>query len=83
MFGTAPRTHRPVLLILVFGAFLAIVGITTAASQSTILSSNFDAIALDTIVATDRSEIQRFACQARDRRCRRRFDPLADPRGRA
>ena len=60
MFGTAPRTHRPVLLILVFGAFLAIVGIT-AASQATILSTNFDAIALDTIVGSDRTQVERFA----------------------
>jgi diguanylate cyclase (GGDEF)-like protein len=62
VFGTAPRTHRPVLLILVFGAFLAIVGIT-AASQSTIVSSNFDAIALDTIVGSDRTAVEHFASQ--------------------
>ena len=60
MFGTAPRTHRPVLLILVFGAFLAIVGIT-AASQSTIVSSNFDAVALSTVVGGDATEVQRYA----------------------
>lgn len=60
MFGTAPRIHRPVLLILVFGAFLAIVGIT-AASQSTIVSSNFDALALSTIVGGDATAVERFA----------------------
>ena len=31
MFGSQPRTRRPLLLILVFGAFLAIIGITATA----------------------------------------------------
>jgi hypothetical protein len=31
MFGSRPRTRRPLLLLLVFGAFLAIIGITATA----------------------------------------------------
>ncbi len=60
MFGSEPRSRRPVLLLLVFGAFLAIVGIT-AAGQSTIVTSNFDVITLETIVGGDASTVARFA----------------------
>jgi diguanylate cyclase (GGDEF)-like protein len=60
VFGATPTIRRPVLLILVFGAFLAIVGIT-AAGQSTIVSSNFDALALDTIVGGDVRTVEQFA----------------------
>ena len=31
VFGTSPRPRRPILLILVYGAFLALVGITATA----------------------------------------------------
>jgi diguanylate cyclase (GGDEF)-like protein len=60
LFGASPRARRPVLLILVFGAFIAIVGIT-AAGQSTIVSSNFDALALDTIVGGDARTVEEYA----------------------
>ena len=60
MFGTAPRARRPVLLLLVFGAFLAIIGIT-AAGQSTIVTSHFSAVILQTIVRSDAGSIGRLA----------------------
>jgi diguanylate cyclase (GGDEF)-like protein len=60
VFGTPPRVRRPVLLILVFGAFLVIVGVT-AAGQSTIVTANFSALALQTVVGGDAETVSRFA----------------------
>ena len=50
MFGSQPRTRRPLLLILVFGAFLAIIGIT-ATAQAILVSLHFSTGTLNTIVA--------------------------------
>ena len=60
LFGTATPARRPVLLTLVFGAFLAIVGIT-AAGQSTIIASNFTAVTLQAIVSGDAAAVEAFA----------------------
>lgn len=46
--------RRPVLYLLVFGAFLVIIGIT-ATSQAVLASSNFTASVMNAVVATDRS----------------------------
>ncbi len=43
MFGTRLRPARPVLLILVYGAFIALVGIT-AAAQSVLVGLPFSAL---------------------------------------
>ncbi len=60
MFGSAARTRRPILLTLVFGAFLVIVGIT-AAGLSTIVTTHVTAVALQTITSGDGLAISRLA----------------------
>jgi diguanylate cyclase (GGDEF)-like protein len=60
VFGTEPRVRRPVLLLLVFGAFLALVGITTAA-QASIVTSNFTAVTIQSVVGGDAATIRSFA----------------------
>src|SRR3954454_17066087 len=57
MFGSQPRTRRPLLLILVFGAFLAIIGIT-ATAQAILVSLHFSAGTLNTIVASDSATVR-------------------------
>ena len=59
MFGTRPRSTRPVLLILVFGAFLALVGIT-AAAQAVLVGAHFSASALNDIVGSDAATTRAF-----------------------
>jgi diguanylate cyclase (GGDEF)-like protein len=60
VFGTEPRVRRPVLLLLVFGAFIALVGITTAA-QASIVTSNFTAVTIQSVVGGDAATIRSFA----------------------
>jgi len=55
--GSAPRTRRPLLLVLVFGAFLAIIGIT-ATAQAVMVSLNFSATATNTMVAADAATVR-------------------------
>jgi diguanylate cyclase (GGDEF)-like protein len=57
MFGSQPRTRRPLLLVLVFGAFLVIIGIT-ATAQAAMISLNFSAGTLNTVVASDSATIR-------------------------
>jgi len=57
VFGSRPRTRRPLLLILVFGAFLAIIGIT-ASAQAILVSLHFSAGTLNTIVASDSATLR-------------------------
>jgi hypothetical protein len=57
MFGTQPRTRRPLLLMLVFGAFLALVGIT-ATAQAVMVSLHFSVGTLNTIVASDSATVR-------------------------
>ena len=59
MFGSASRSTRPVLLILVFGAFLALVGIT-AAAQSVLVGAHFSDIDLNDIVGSDAATTRAF-----------------------
>ena len=71
----APRTRRPLLLILVFGAFLAIIGIT-ATAQAVIVSVHFSAWTLNTIVGSDSATVRAFLnayVQPRD------LDPAGGP----
>ncbi len=60
MFGTEPRVRRPVLLLLVFGAFIALVGIT-AAAQATMVTSHFTQVTMQTVVDGDLASVRRFA----------------------
>ncbi len=57
MFGSQRRTRRPLLLILVFGVFLAIIGIT-ATAQSFMVSLHFSTGTLNTIVASDSATVR-------------------------
>jgi diguanylate cyclase (GGDEF)-like protein len=57
MFGSQPRTRRPLLLLLVFGAFLAIIGIT-ATAQAVMVSLHFSTGTLNTIVASDSATVR-------------------------
>jgi diguanylate cyclase (GGDEF)-like protein len=57
MFGSQPRTRRPLLLILVFGVFLAIIGVT-ATAQAVMVSLHFSTGTLNTVVASDSATVR-------------------------
>ena len=57
MFGTQPRARRPLLLILVFGALLAIIGVT-ATAQSVMVSLHFSTSTLNTLVASNSATVR-------------------------
>ena len=57
MFGSQPRTRGPLLLILVFGVFLAIIGIT-ASAQAIMVSLHFSIGTLNTIVESDSATVR-------------------------
>jgi diguanylate cyclase (GGDEF)-like protein len=59
MFGTRARPPRPVLLILVYGAFLAIVG-AAATAQSVLLGAHFQTSTLTGLVGSDAATIRAF-----------------------
>jgi diguanylate cyclase (GGDEF)-like protein len=59
MFGTRARAPRPVLLILVYGAFLAIVG-AAATAQSVLLGAHFSTATLTGLVGSDAATIRAF-----------------------
>jgi diguanylate cyclase (GGDEF)-like protein len=67
VFGAQPRVRRPVLLLLVFGAFLVLVGIT-AAAQATLVTSHFTTVTMQAVVDGDLSTIRRFADSAAESR---------------
>ena len=59
MPGSQPRIRRPILLILVYGAFLALVGIT-ATAQAAMVSAHFSAATLNDVVGSDAATIRTF-----------------------
>ena len=59
MFGTGRRVPRPVLLILVYGIFLVIVGLT-AVTQTAVVSADFSATALNSTVSADAALVRLF-----------------------
>ncbi|MFL5779440.1 MAG: hypothetical protein ACJ761_10945, partial [Chloroflexota bacterium] len=59
MFGTPARIRRPVLLILVYGVFLVIVGVT-AAAQAVMVSAHFSTTTLNSTVQTDAALVRAF-----------------------
>ena len=59
MFGTRPKLSRPTLLILVFGAFLALVGIT-ATAQAVMVGTHFSAATLNDVVSSDAATTRAF-----------------------
>jgi diguanylate cyclase (GGDEF)-like protein/putative nucleotidyltransferase with HDIG domain len=65
VFGTEVRVRRPVLFLLVFGAFVALVGIT-ATAQASIVTSNLTAVTIQSVVGGDAATIRSFADAAGD-----------------
>jgi len=59
VFGTLPTPSRPTLLILVFGAFLALVGIT-ASAQAVIVGAHFSTATLNDVVSSDAATTRAF-----------------------
>ncbi len=59
MFGSRVRAPRPVLLILVYGAFLAIVG-TAASAQSILVGAHFNSATLTGLVGSDAATVRAF-----------------------
>src|SRR6185503_14553705 len=58
-FDSPPRAARPVVLLIVFGLFLVIVGVTTTA-QTILVSAHFSNSALNEIVASDTATVRTF-----------------------
>ena len=75
MFGSQPRTRRPLLLILVFGVFLAIIGIT-ATAQSVMVSLHFSTGTLNTVVGSDSATVRAILNESVELRY---LDPAAGP----
>ena len=59
MFGTHPKLSRPTLLILVFGAFIALIGIT-ATAQAFMVGAHFSAATLNDVVSSDAATTRAF-----------------------
>ena len=61
MSGAHPRAraHRPLLLVLVLGVFLAIIGIT-AAAQSVLVGTHFSTATLNDVVGSDAATTRAF-----------------------
>ncbi|MFL5771058.1 MAG: HD domain-containing phosphohydrolase [Chloroflexota bacterium] len=59
MFGSQPRARRPLLLLVVYGAFLALVGIT-ATAQAVMVSAHFSAATLNDVVGSDAATTRAF-----------------------
>jgi diguanylate cyclase (GGDEF)-like protein len=59
VFGTQPGVRRPILLILVYGVFVALVGIT-ATAQAAMVSAHFSASTLNAIVGSDSATTRAF-----------------------
>ena len=59
MFGTLPRVPRPVILILVYGVFLVLVGIT-ATAQSMLVASHFSTSTMNAVVGSDAATTRAF-----------------------
>ncbi len=60
MFGTRSRPPRPVLLLIVYGLFLGIVGVT-ATAQTLLVSLHFSTAALEATVGSDAATVRTFA----------------------
>jgi diguanylate cyclase (GGDEF)-like protein len=59
VFGTPRRVGRPVLLILVYGIFMVIVGLT-AVAQTVLVSADFSATTLNSTVGADAAVVRLF-----------------------
>jgi diguanylate cyclase (GGDEF)-like protein len=59
VFGTLPKPSRPTLFILVFGAFIALVGIT-ATAQAVMVGEHFTSAAIYDVVSSDAATTRAF-----------------------
>jgi diguanylate cyclase (GGDEF)-like protein len=59
LFGSQPRIRRPMLLVLVYGVFIALIGIT-ASAQAVMVSAHFSAATLNDVVGSDATTIRTF-----------------------
>ena len=59
MFGSRPRPRRPIVLIIVFGLFLMIVGVT-ATAQAVLVSLHFASAKLEAVVDGDAATVRSF-----------------------
>ena len=59
MIGRAPRPVRPMVLLVVYGAFLVVVGVT-ATVQTTLVSLHFSTATVNTAVAGDAAIVRAF-----------------------
>jgi len=59
VFGSLPKVPRPIILILVYGIFLILVGIT-ATAQSLLVASHFSTSTLNAIVGSDAATTRAF-----------------------
>ncbi len=57
VFGSEPRIRRPVLLLLVYGAFLVLVGVT-ASAQASMVTSHFTDAATNAVVGGDVASVR-------------------------
>ena len=57
VFGSEPRIRRPVLLLLVYGAFLVLVGVT-ASAQASMVTSHFTEAATNAVVGGDVASVR-------------------------
>jgi diguanylate cyclase (GGDEF)-like protein len=59
VFGSLPTIRRPIVLILVYGVFLALLGIT-AAAQAKMVSDHFSVATLNDLVGSDSATTRAF-----------------------
>ena len=59
VFGSLPRAPRPIVLLIVFGLFLAVLGVTTTA-QTILVSAHFSNAALNEILGSDSGTVRSF-----------------------
>jgi len=59
VFGSLPKIPRPIILILVYGVFLVLVGIT-ATAQSVLVGTHFSTATLNAVVGSDAATTRAF-----------------------
>jgi diguanylate cyclase (GGDEF)-like protein len=59
-FGSLPSVPRPIVLLIVYGLFLVVVGVTTTA-QTILVSAHFSNAALGEVVSGDAGTVRTFA----------------------
>jgi diguanylate cyclase (GGDEF)-like protein len=60
VFGSLPRPTRPIVLLIVYGLFLVVVGVTTTA-LTLLVSAHFSSATLTEVVSSDAGTVRTFA----------------------